>query len=1232
MNRSGNKIKLPILSANQYAKQAAYLVKKGETIAAIEYYRKAIELDPKLPLRVYKGLGDALVKQGCLEEAVEVFHTVIQRFPKNPVSYTSLGDVLTQKGETENAIQQYRKAFELDSNQPPKVYQKLGNQLLKSNQFEAAEAVFKQLSEKYSERPQGYDGLARVALRSQQLEVAQQQWQKVLELFPDHIPAWVGLGNIFIEQGKLEEAEKLFQNLTEKYSDKPQGYEGLFRVAMRSQEWELAVEKLDLAISLFPEKLELLLQKINVLLKIPLFENAEKIIQQEKSRFLDDFRLDLAEANLYKQQFNYQEAQKILEVASLKYPDNIKIQLERADNYYQLGQEQAAQKILTLIRQKIWTENLPLIIRFTKIYVNILLRDYKIDYLKEYFDEARSHQVFNQEVMMNYYQVLMSQGMYQEASQLLEEMIREKVFTPKSYQDQILLLFELEKTKNIQTITQLKSGSELESRVSKDREPLLENIKLYFKSYLQFEKFNNGLLKFFDQINQLSQQYKNTYLNTYTSPFEAYRVALKIIDHIQNKIPLSLIRLGDGEGNFLDYEKEWQKFQEKDRETIQRTWWGCVRIDQNEWQKLKGDYVSAIQNADIIGIPEFYRFCRSFRIQLIEKNQTVGFRGLITIIHTLLNPSFYPEPNRIQPSDSSLTSCHIHHNLETWGLYQLIFNQIKDCSVISCHEEVSKFLQKQHGVTVKKFYKIPSEYKYSQLFDYNDQKNKSHYPDYFQQICSEITVSYQGEVFLVAAGFLGKIYCNIIKMKGGIALDVGSIADYWLNYTTRAFTQFPNQINYGSIFSQLIDQQNKSSQIKGNKSAKNDSENQRITARDYAKQAAAFVKQGETQTAIDYYQKAIELNPKLPLRVYKGLGDALVKQGCLEEAVEVFHTVIQRFPKNPASYTSLGDVLTQKGETEKAIDKYRKALDFNSNQPLKVYQRLGNQLLKSNQFEEAEVVFKKLSEKYPDKPQGYRGLIRVAMQLKDWALAVERVNLAISLFPDQPELVLQQKKVKNLLLKSPCLYQANLTNDHKVIALTFDDGPALDTPQILQVLQQHQIKATFFFLGQNLSQHPEIEQLVVHQGHAVGNHTWTHPDDPVNSAIAAEEIENTSAKIEQLTGVKTRLFRPPYGVLDNGVADSAKNKHYEIVMWSIDPQDYLQPDATILANQILTQVHPGAIILLHDGGGNRHQTVEALSIIIPQLKQQGYQFVTIPELLEIEANLKGTHSLIPQKA
>ncbi|NJK99166.1 MAG: polysaccharide deacetylase family protein [Spirulinaceae cyanobacterium SM2_1_0] len=193
----------------------------------------------------------------------------------------------------------------------------------------------------------------------------------------------------------------------------------------------------------------------------------------------------------------------------------------------------------------------------------------------------------------------------------------------------------------------------------------------------------------------------------------------------------------------------------------------------------------------------------------------------------------------------------------------------------------------------------------------------------------------------------------------------------------------------------------------------------------------------------------------------------------------------------------------------------------------------------------------------------------------------------------------------------------DLAGDRKVIALTFDDGPWPEsTNAILYILRKHDVRATFFLLGRNIRNFPERARQVAEHGHAIANHSWSHPYHQQTPASAAGQIDNTDIWIEQATGVRSQLFRPPGGYLHNGMAAYAAGKGQVVVMWSGDSKDYYASSAKIASNVINT-ARPGGIVLLHDGGGDRDRTINALPQIITTLRQQGYEFVTVPELLEL---------------
>ncbi len=211
---------------------------------------------------------------------------------------------------------------------------------------------------------------------------------------------------------------------------------------------------------------------------------------------------------------------------------------------------------------------------------------------------------------------------------------------------------------------------------------------------------------------------------------------------------------------------------------------------------------------------------------------------------------------------------------------------------------------------------------------------------------------------------------------------------------------------------------------------------------------------------------------------------------------------------------------------------------------------------------------------------------------------------------------------QGLIFTAPPQFQGKIVNrvstSRKVIALTFDDGPWNTTPQVLEILRANQISATFFMVGKHLQAYPQVAKQVVAEGHAVGNHTWNHRYGKYSPAAAAAEIQRTNDLLYQVSGARTTLFRPPAGILNNGLASYAQSQKGTVIMWSDDTLDWQSPPPQTITGNVLKNAQTGGIVLLHDGGGNRSRTIAALPGIIRELKQQGYEFVTIPQLLEIK--------------
>jgi peptidoglycan/xylan/chitin deacetylase (PgdA/CDA1 family) len=180
-----------------------------------------------------------------------------------------------------------------------------------------------------------------------------------------------------------------------------------------------------------------------------------------------------------------------------------------------------------------------------------------------------------------------------------------------------------------------------------------------------------------------------------------------------------------------------------------------------------------------------------------------------------------------------------------------------------------------------------------------------------------------------------------------------------------------------------------------------------------------------------------------------------------------------------------------------------------------------------------------------------------------------------------------------------------LTNDGKVIYLTFDDGPqVLYTPKVLNVLARHHAKATFFVLGREAAAHPDLVELTRSQGHHIGNHTWDHP---MLTHLPLKRIRE-----EIFSGVESKCFRPPYRDTNATVAAVATANHQRQILWDVDTNDWDKPGAAAIEHEILRGARPGAIILMHDGGGTRTQTVAALDRALTVLTARGYTFRSLP--------------------
>ena len=206
---------------------------------------------------------------------------------------------------------------------------------------------------------------------------------------------------------------------------------------------------------------------------------------------------------------------------------------------------------------------------------------------------------------------------------------------------------------------------------------------------------------------------------------------------------------------------------------------------------------------------------------------------------------------------------------------------------------------------------------------------------------------------------------------------------------------------------------------------------------------------------------------------------------------------------------------------------------------------------------------------------------------------------------------------KQSAVKNPQILYINGKGSKPQVALTFDDGPDDEiTPKVLDVLKQYQVQATFFFTANRLNLYKDVAKRAYTEGNQIASHAYSHQElSKMNAEDIDKEIIASDEAFERVLGVKPAMIRPPYGAINQDVLDVCTREQEKVILWSIDTLDWSQPEPEHIARNVLDNVRPGEIILMHSCK-YREATVQALPLIIEGLQEKGYQMVNLSELLQ----------------
>lgn len=194
---------------------------------------------------------------------------------------------------------------------------------------------------------------------------------------------------------------------------------------------------------------------------------------------------------------------------------------------------------------------------------------------------------------------------------------------------------------------------------------------------------------------------------------------------------------------------------------------------------------------------------------------------------------------------------------------------------------------------------------------------------------------------------------------------------------------------------------------------------------------------------------------------------------------------------------------------------------------------------------------------------------------------------------------------------------SKMKTSERIVAITFDDGPTSHTLQALELLEKHQQKATFFFIGQRIQEAPEIARKTIEKGHLIGNHTFSHSKNMgfKNTQEMIEEIERCGEIITEITGQSTVYFRPPFGVTNPNIKRAVQRTQQQVIAWNIRSLDTVKTDEDVIYQRIIQRIKPGSIILLHD---TSDKTIRVLERLLQYMAENKYKSVRIDELLKLK--------------
>ena len=705
--------------------------------------------------------SEALINLERLEEAEQLCRLLIKRFPDMAFGFAGLTKIALKMQDFKLALERCELWASIFSFHPSFLQLK-AEALIGLSFFKEAEQISIGLVNDYPKKPAGNLLLARISFQQSDFQKTVEHCYKLLESFPNDIHASQLLANTLISLFRFEEANHIFQQITRTRPDNPNGYLGIARIAAAQSQHEETLKHCDHIIELFPAKIEALSLKGNTLLALSQLEEAQILYEKMVYDFPHLVNGFVGLYQLYRKLEKHHSALDAIKTAYQINPINISVINQYVTILELMGKTEVAyallerhvnelkhdacivplvklyskygetSQILVLLENnnRFFSENVDL-----QIKVGLALRNKgniiaAFTLFQNYLDNNKTSLAALKIKFRIYEQLCLLQSIIENQS-LFRHHFLSSISLPKPYLFKNPLYNEI--VERIQTGSFTKCKSLLDQDLDENPSNM---IALFTRKIVDFTK----------ELMDISAVFSESYLDIGESPVSALRVSEILISRIKNKTPTSMIRLGDGEGNYLTYSPQYEHWQNNDIEDIQRIWWGDVKIEHQNDKHIKALFAESVLNADILGIPDLVRKVRDIANFDDLANHRHN-RGIEAIFHHLsVNKDLLATKQ-----NTILTSCHSHTDLEFWDLYRYILTNVGKVTAITCHPDFGRVIHDRFGVTTVNTILIPSEHRHSHNFNIHEENN-CHYPDYFERIINELTVE-KGDVFLGSRRF-----------------------------------------------------------------------------------------------------------------------------------------------------------------------------------------------------------------------------------------------------------------------------------------------------------------------------------------------------------------------------------------------------------------------------------------------------------------------------------------------